>query len=185
MREALRDKTRDKLAQNLFMLGSGAEMAERGRAEEKIEKAWFERSLGVIDIPHGPVRWINIIKKDGSKNSPPYWRIVFGIPDERPVPEERMVHIKTVRKKSFPLFGKVVDVTWKGEDRGIGLISILDSDMSVKQTATELGNLEIRSHNDEFRGWTVKVDRRINPSALHWDTFKKLADHVLTSPRIM
>jgi len=37
MRELLRDKTRDKLAQKLNSLGIAAVLAERGRIEEKIE----------------------------------------------------------------------------------------------------------------------------------------------------
>ena len=37
MRELLRDKTRDKLAQNLNSLGITAILSDRGREEEKIE----------------------------------------------------------------------------------------------------------------------------------------------------
>ena len=71
MVESLRDKTRDELAYNLNSLGVKAEMAERARPEDKIDNSWWQRSLGVIDIPEGPVRWINILKKDRSKDSPP------------------------------------------------------------------------------------------------------------------
>ena len=70
MKELFRDKSRDKLAQNLNSLGIRADLAERGRAEEKIENSWYQRSLGIIDIPEGLVRWINILKKDGSKKQP-------------------------------------------------------------------------------------------------------------------
>ena len=96
MKEKLRDKTRDDLAHAL-------------------------NSLGVIDLPEGPIRWINILKRDRSKNSPPKWWINLCIPDERPVLIHKEVKVRTVRKKSFPLFGKVVDVAWKGEDYGTGL----------------------------------------------------------------
>jgi hypothetical protein len=71
MKEIFRDKSRDELARNLSSLGVRADLAERGRAEEKIENSWYQRSLGIIDLPEGLVRWINILKKDGSKNSPP------------------------------------------------------------------------------------------------------------------
>ena len=121
MREKLRDKTRDDLAHALNSLGVRAEMAERGRVEEKINNSWINRSLGVIDLPEGPIRWINILKRDRSKNSPPKWWINLCIPDERPVLIHKEVKVRTVRKKSFPLFGKVVDVAWKGEDYGTGL----------------------------------------------------------------
>ena len=71
MKEIFRDKTRDKLTQNLRSLGITAVMAERGRLEERVENSWYQRSLGIIDISKGLVKWINILKKDGSKNSPP------------------------------------------------------------------------------------------------------------------
>ena len=60
MKEIFRDKSRDKLAQNLNSLGVRAILAERGRAEEKVENSWYQRSLGIIDIQDGLVTWINI-----------------------------------------------------------------------------------------------------------------------------
>ena len=62
MRERLRDKSY--LTDALNLLGVDAEMAERGR----IQKPWGKRSLGIIDMPEGPVRWINV-KQDGSRYS--------------------------------------------------------------------------------------------------------------------
>ena len=76
MKEKLRDKTRDKLVHSLNALGVGATMAERGRPEERIRKSWGKRSLGVIDIPQGPIRCINIVRQDGSQYSPPQWWLV-------------------------------------------------------------------------------------------------------------
>ena len=70
MKEKLRDKTRDELAGALNSLGVRAEMAERGRIEEKVNNAWYNRSLGVIDLPEGPIKWINILKKDRGEGQP-------------------------------------------------------------------------------------------------------------------
>ena len=98
MKDIFRDKTRDKLAQNLNSLGIRADLAERGRAEEKIENSWYQRSLGIIDVPEGLVRWINILKKDASKNSPPLWWVILCIPDERPLSKHKAVDIKTIKK---------------------------------------------------------------------------------------
>ena len=69
MKERFRDKTRDDLANALDLIGVKAEMADRERAEEKVENSWYQRSLGVIDIAEGPISWINILKKDPSKDS--------------------------------------------------------------------------------------------------------------------
>ena len=184
MLDTLRDKTRDKLAAALQDIGVQAEMAERKRAEEKIEDSWFQRSLGLIDITDSPVTWINILKKDGSKNSPPRWWVVFCIQDERPVPDYKIVNIRSIRKKSIPVIGKVVDVTWKGKDHGTGLIESLNYDEEVKDMVKRAGNLTIHSYTKEFNGWTVQVDRRINPSYQDWTAILKIAGYALESPRM-
>ncbi len=185
MREKLRDKTRDDLASALNSLGVRTEMAERGRVEEKVNNSWYKRSLGVIDLPEGPIRWINIVKKDGGKDSPPRWWINLCIPDERPVVNHKELKVRTVRKKSFPLFGKVVDVTWKGEDYGTGLVYTLTNDESSKALATAIGNLEVRSYSKEFQGWTLQVDRRFSPTSQDWEAIQKIAGHLLSSPRTL
>ncbi len=98
MKERLRDKSRDDLTHALNSLGVGAEMAERGRSEENIQKPRGKRSLGVIDLPKGPISCINFVRQDGSQYSPPRWWIVLCIPDERPFSKRRTVKIKTVKK---------------------------------------------------------------------------------------
>ena len=185
MKEIFRDKSRDQLAHNLNSLGIRADLTERGRAEEKIENSWYQRSLGIIDIPEGLVRWINILKKDGSRNSPPRWWVILCIPDERPIPDHQAVNIKTIRKKTFPLFGKVVDVTWKGNDHVTGLSYVLSNDESVKNLAKKIGNLIVHSYAKEFQGWTLQVDRRFEPINQDWVTIQKIAQYMLSSPRIL
>ena len=184
MKEIFRDKSRDKLAQSLNTLGIKTTLAERGRYEEKVENSWYQRSLGIIDIQEGLVRWINILKKDGSKNSPPQWWVVLGIPDERPLTNHKAVDIKTIRKKTFPLFGRVVDVTWKGNDHHTGLVHVLSNDEAVINLAKRIGNLTIHSYAKEFQGWTLQVDRRFEPTNQEWATIQKIADYILTSARV-
>jgi len=184
MKEIFRDKSRDELARNLNSLGIRADLAERGRPEEKMENSWYQRSLGIIDLPEGSVRWINILKKDASKNSPPLWWVVLCIPDKRPVPDHHVVDIKTIRKKSFPLFGKVVDVSWKGNDHHTRLAEVLSGDAAVKNLVKKIGNLVIRSYDKEFQGWTLQVDRRFEPTNQDWITIQKIADYILSSPRM-
>jgi hypothetical protein len=184
MKDIFRDKTRDKLAQNLNSQGIRADLAERGRTEEKIENSWYQRSLGIIDVPEGPVRWINILKKDASKNSPPMWWVILCIPDERPLSNHKAVDIKTIRKKSFPFFGKVVDVTWKGSDHHTGLVEVLSNDQAIKDLAKRIGNLTLHSYAKEFQGWTLQVDRRFEPTNEDWVTIQKIANYILSSARM-
>ena len=184
MKELFRDKSRDKLAQNLNSLGIRADLAERGRAEEKIENSWYQRSLGIIDIRDGLVSWINILKKDASGKSPPLWWVILGIPDERPLSKHQAVDIKTIRRKAFPLFGKVVDVTWKGNDHHTGLAAVLSNDEAVRNLAKKIGNLIIHSYAKEFQGWTLQVDRRFEPTNQDWASIQKIADYILSSARV-
>jgi len=86
----------------------------------------------------------------------------------------------TVIKKSFPLFGKVVDVNWKGNDHDTGLVRVFSNDKTVTNLATKIGNLRVRSLD---LGWTLRVDRRLNPTNQDWQTIQKIADYILLSPR--
>ena len=183
MKESLRDKTRDDLTFALNAAGVGSEMSDRGRVEEKVENSWYQRSLGVIDISEGAIKWINILKKDRSDKSPPKWWVVMGIPDDGVALNTEQIKIKTKRKKSFPLFGKVIGVTWKGKDGSTGLAKTLSDDLSTDEVAARVGNLEIKSQIEHFRGWTLTVDRKVNLTNMDWEAFKKIADYILTSPR--
>ena len=183
MKECLRDKSRDELAYALNSVGVKAEMAERGRAEEKVEDSWYQRSLGVIDILEGSIRWVNILKRDAGQHNPPKWWVVLGIPDERSISSHQEIKIKTVRKRTFPLFGKVVDVVWKGYDGDTGLVNTLSLDVTTKTLAEHIGNLEVKSQANGFQGWTLTVDRRFSPTSQEWGTLEKIAGYILSSPR--
>ncbi len=183
MKERFRDKTRDELTLALNELGIDATMAERGRPEEDIQDTWMNRSQGIIDLAAGPIRWLNCLKQDGSQYSPPQWWTVFGIPDERPFSDQRLVKIETVRAKSFPLFGKVVDVTWKGEDHATRLISVLANDPAVKSFVKSTGDVEIESHTGEFQGWSVQVSGRFKVAQQQWDTVQRIAERLLSCPQ--
>ena len=121
------------------------------------------------------------------------WWVVMGIPDDRSVSVHQETKIKTVRKKNFPLFGKVVDVTWKGSDGGTSLVDTLSVDVAIKTLAKNIGNLEIKSQTNGFQGWTLTVDRRFNgwswragtPTNQDWETVQKIADYILSSPRTL
>ena len=184
MKEKFRDKTRDELAWMLKHIGVKAELVDRGGVQEKAENSWYQRSLGIIEILEGPIKWINILKRDRSKDSPPKWWIVMGIPDAKPLPTNQELKIKTVRKKTFPLFGKVVDVTWRGNDQGTGLVGVLSADEAVKSLSKTIGNLEIKSQSEEFQGWTLTSDRRFAPTNQDWAAIETVANYILSAPKV-
>ena len=91
------------------------------------------------------------------------------------------------QKKSFPLFGKIIDVTWKGNDYGAGIVDTISNDKATDNLAEKIGNLEIRTHAKEFQGWTLQVDRKLNwfePSTTgkDWEDIQKIADYLISLP---
>ena len=65
MKNGLRDKSRNELAYALNSLGIEIEMAKRGRVEEEMRSARGSGFLGTINIPDGPIRWINVVRVRG------------------------------------------------------------------------------------------------------------------------
>jgi len=106
LREALRSKTgneRDEFCAHLQSLGIDAQMAPRGRAEEKIYTG-PRQSLGVIDIAKGPIHWVNVTfatsysGPDDDVDQP--HPLVYGVPDPKvrsEFPEVRL-HAKSFGK---------------------------------------------------------------------------------------
>ena len=183
MKDKFRDKTRDNLNQSLNLVGVTAVLAQRDHERESVENSWYQRSLGVINVAESSISWINVLKQDGGKNNPPRWWIVFGIPDGRSLEIHSSTKIKTIRRKSFPLFGKVKDISWQGEDDGLGLINELSVDPEIKTLAKRVGNLEIKRQTESFRGWTLVLDRKFHPSHEDWKAIEKIANYVLSSQR--
>ena len=195
MRERLhkrwRDKTRDNLTSTLNSLGVRAGMADRGRDEENVGKGMFTRSLGVVEVPEGPIRWINVVKQDGGRHNPPRWWMVFCVPDDerdttpddlREVDGRQTINIKTSREKSFPLFGRVTGITWDGDDRGTRLLDVFAGDAAITSLAKKTPSLEVSGYDKEFQGWTLQVEGRFRLSRQDWEALLYIAGHLLPSP---
>jgi len=194
IKEALRDKSRDNLVNTLIKLGINAQMAERGLEQEKIGDEWYTKKLGIINVQDQPIKWINICIKPRSKDSPPNWKYIFIVPDERLVSRKDEIKIKTIRKKSFPIFGKVIDTTWKGND-GSGLAYTLSNDIEIKSLAKSIGDIHLESFFDPIPGWFFRVGHTQHldgQSNWHnrmtketWEQLTLLSNYLLSSPRIL
>ncbi len=132
-------------------------MAERGRPEEKVGKSLLRRSLRLVDIRDEPISAINVLKQDRSQHSPTFWWAVLLIASQLPGAVDHPVKVSTQRLKSFPLFGKITGVEWRGEDFGAGLIEALNQDRKLAEFVKRVGDFEIRSHAHEFDGWTIQI----------------------------
>ena len=168
----------------LNALGIRAEMSERGRPEESVRRDLFRRSLGIVDLAEGPIRWVNVVKQDGTRHSAPRWWFVYCVPDDSPqdlryLDIKRSIDIKASRQRSFPLFGKVVGVTLEGDDRGTGVIGALSADAKIAALAKKAVNLVVAGYNEEFQGWTLQVERRQPPTREDWEALLIIVDCLL------
>ena len=186
-REKLRDKSRDDMVQRLNATGVKATMSERGRPEENIRSGRFHRSLGLIDIEEDVINWINVVRiKSRDKNGPSRYRTVFAIPDATVPLEHEALKVATVRKKSFPIFGKVVGIHWQSEEKLNPLIELFVKDEEVEALVTEVGDVQIHTHPGIFQGWTIEiltVGSVFEPHKVHWNVIHKIADYLISSPR--
>ena len=194
MQETLRDKSRDRMAASLETAGIQAEMVDRDlrRPEEQIRKSsWFgSTSLGLIDIrTDSPISWINVVRtKRADKHGPARYRVVFGIPDQSIPMNHKQLKLKTVRKKTFPLFGKVVEVSWRGEAHTFPLAKTLSEDEEIAKAVVDLGDVTIFTHPNQFQGWTIEINKIFSPhppavTIDRCESLEKIAGYLLASPR--
>ena len=186
------DRARAKMAGNLAVCNINAEIAERGRSEEKFRSGAIQflglGSKGLIDIlDDGPIKWINIVKtKHRDKNSGPRYRVVLGIPDSSIPLDHKQLKIRTIRKKSFPLFGKVIDVYWVSKNDLNPLVKVFSDDNDIDNLVAGIGNISVYSHPNKFQGWTLDLgfntDSLFLPTEPRWATFQKIAKYLLTFP---
>jgi len=194
MRETLRDKSRDTMAASLEAAGIQTEMVDRDlrRPEEKIRtfELFGKSSLGLIDIrTDSPISWINVVRtKSTDKHGPARYRVVFGIPDQSIPMNHKQLKLKTVRKKTFPLFGKVIDVSWRGEAPTLLLAKTLSEDEQIDRAVADLGDVTIFTHPNQFQGWTIEINKIFSPfppavTIDRWEALKTIANYLLSSPR--
>jgi len=192
MLEKIRDKTRDDLYQNLINLGIDCELSKRGIRADKLQNPWHRKSLGVIKINSNyPIDFINIIKKDRSKDSPPRWWYYFAIPTDLVKSKSDSIEIRSIRKKTFPIFGKVKSIEWKHNAHSQNLASQFTQDSDINSLAINIGNVKIESINKDFSGYTfsgftIEIERKnwkdwgnnrqISLNINQWNTLNKIAN---------
>ena len=180
VREALRNKTREEFCAHLQSLGIDAQLAPRGSAQEKL----YARSLGVIDIVEGPIRWVNVLKAsypDANDDVDRY--LVYGVPDPKIQSGFPKVGVESVSVRNFPLFGRFIGVRWKGEDFGLGIVEHISQNIVAREffESTREGSFEIRACPD-WRCWILKVEVVLDLSKQEWDSYQSIARHLLGTP---
>ena len=192
MLEKLRDKTRDKLHKNLLNIGIDCTLSERGIRADKLQNPWYRKSLGVIKINSSyPIEFINIIKKDRSKDSPPRWWYYFAIPNDLVKSISDSIEVKSIRKKTFPIFGKVKSIEWEHNTHSQNIANQFTQDSDINSLAINIGNVKIESIDKDFSGYTfsgftIEIERKnwkdwgnnrkISLDINQWNTLNKIAN---------
>ena len=186
----------DDTCAELQALGIDAQKAECGRPEEKIGVEGNQNldrfclngiSLGLIDIPEGPIRWVNI-RSEPSESGIIYYTN-YGVPNPRLGPASPEMHIYSVRKKNFPLVGKVVDLHWKGrgwyytpapvKNQGLRIIDRLKSDILIKHPLIK-ESYDVKIHASRDHGcWIISTETRGPVSEDLWNCYQAIARHLL------
>ena len=164
----------------LLGLGIDAKMAEHGRAEKYIECDRNDRSLGIIEILKGSICWVNLIERRALDQVT--YHLKYGIRDPRlrgAMMKLAQLRIKSVRRRTFPLVGKAVDLHWKGNDLGLGIIDRLNSDILIKHPIISSGDITIRAHGYE-KLWVMSYRGVIVPSRELWNCYEAIAQHLLS-----
>ena len=187
MLENIRDKARDNLYKNLMDLGIECEMSKRGIRADKLQNPWHRKSLGVIKInSDSPIEFINIIKQDRSKDRPPRWWYYFAVPDQSVKSEPNKIEVRSIRKKTFPVFGKVQSIEWKHNNYSENLANEFTRDTDINSLAMDIGNVKIQSINKDFSeytftGYTIEIERKTGDNKTlslninQWNTLNKIA----------
>ena len=177
-----RDKSRDIFYKHLITLGIDVSLAERGAKEEKLFNPWHRRSLGIININSDSlISYVNIIKRDRSKDTPPRWWYYFGIPSKTSENKSDYIEVKSTRIKSFPVFGKVKSIRWDFNANGETLAEKFTKDSEINSLSKDLGDVKVQSLHENFSGYSIELEFKGKGSKStkldinHWNTLNKIA----------
>ena len=186
-----RDKSRDNFYEHLITLGIDASLAERGAKEEKLFNPWHRRSLGVININSDSlISYINIIKRDRSKDTPPRWWYYFGIPSITSKNQSDYIEVKSTRIKSFPVFGKVKSIRWNFNANGKILAENFTKDSEINSLSMDLGNIKVQSLHENFSGYSIELEfkgirkKSTTLNINHWNTLNKISKILIKNNKI-
>ncbi|MFC1874189.1 hypothetical protein ACFLYX_02690 [Chloroflexota bacterium] len=193
----------DSLSMELFALlkswGVKARINNRVKDVELMSISGHGTTFCIIEIEEGPIRWISIQWKAKTKlirdhlghildNSYDRYYYVacsieYGIPDQRLTTHlvgELMaqLRIQLGRIRILPIVGKIISVRWKGNDVGMGIITWLNQDISLKKSLVTSPELEITAQYYDSR-WIMSVKASHLPSQKLWDCYQSIARHLL------
>jgi hypothetical protein len=163
-------------------LGLRARTGNGACSEEGITSRKRGCPIGVFDTASGPIRWVNVRARRLSMGGTEY-AIEYGIPDTNMDSAFPPVNIETVRIKNTPVFGKVVDLRWRGNDFGLSVIRRLTGDDSLRQPIIDSHDLTIEAY-PKHGCWVLTTQQTVltAPSWMLWNCYQSIAGHLLATP---
>jgi len=170
---------REKFCRHLQGMGIEAALKERGSDEEKIglSRSSGQRSEGIIELKDRNIDLVNVISI-ASQYGVRYF-LDYLVKGSNIMEERLLKKTWLVKKKSAPLWGKVVAIDWKGDD---SLAQSLNLDYSLEDKL-------LRADANVFKGniWIfpepkhgyarIRTDYSL-PSAAMFEAISSIARHI-------
>jgi len=175
IKEALRDKKRDRVCTNLNRLGVDAKLAERGLREERASIPRWYRSLGLIEIRKSPINFVHVIYVQTRYGR--YYRTLYLTHDPN-VYDKAGLKAHSKRVKERPVIGKVKDVVWEG-NLGESIMQRLNEDQFLKQELIRLRHDAKIGTCPDIGSWKIEVKGYLTKQVSDkWDVYKIIARHL-------
>ncbi|MBI2830447.1 MAG: hypothetical protein HYX81_04730 [Chloroflexi bacterium] len=148
-----------------------------------VQAKWTEHippgdKFRVLDISGSPVGWVSV-KIPASGDDP--ITVEFGIPDSRRLPP---IEVQSKWKQTFPIFGRISDVHWEGDDGSTGIVQRLTSDDTIKTSIMYSCEVTVQSR-PEHECWLIVQKRLSWNSPLYkahqWRCYEKIAEILLAT----
>jgi hypothetical protein len=205
LKARLKDRTRRRLLTDLRSIGINARLAERGQSEEGVSGGLMGNSLGLIGIQDSPIRWINLLEHPASRYASATYTNVCVVPDSR-VRSGGYLELRSTRKRSASVYGRVIDLTWAADfvgtrvivnpeeewddDMEERLINRMNNDTTLKTNLIRLNeDITIRSVPN-FWCWAISSGsyqesglsyemKSLAPSLEQWQCYETIARYLL------
>jgi hypothetical protein len=99
-----------------------------------------------------------------------YYATEYGVPDSRHLPE---IKIESVRVKTFPILGTVIDVPWKGVNTSSGIGERLSNDPSIRSSIMVSSDVTIT--RPLLGPWLMSRNSEAPPSREQWSCLQEIA----------
>jgi hypothetical protein len=176
-KEAVRDKTRDKLCDALQRIGVDASIVELGTKEEKATIPRGLSSLGLIEIKKRPISFAHVLYSQSQYGRDYFTVYLIHAPS---VSSRGCLKARSKLVKERPVIGKVIDVIWQG-DLEENITEHLNEDQYLKQELIRL-RCNVKLHTCPDIGYCViEAWGGSGTFRERWDIYEVIAHHLRQS----